>query len=162
MHPSSCQTPVMVETFSATIVDLFIQPHISVRKCFPTLHQWVWWSEIGLLLLHLFNTVHTLQLDDFALSLGTWICIRWMAERKKDGDEDSLTVIISLSLAEWLPLSVIQLHVWEEHTLMNTDILLTLTYYTSSLFKHEWKESVFFRLHIMFLPHNLSSSHFHP
>lgn len=101
MRWSGGKTPVMVET----VVDLFIQPHIYVRKCFPTFQRWVWWSEIGLLLLHLFNTVHILQLDDFALGLGTWICRGWMGESREEGWAKRWRTK-NLSLAEWLTLSV--------------------------------------------------------
>ena len=125
----------------AAIVDLFIRLHffMSGNAC-PHNHHRVCPSETGRLLLHLFNTVPTLQLNDSALSPGTWLCRGSMAERQVEGgrggrgEEDftlrlfctsssSLTGIISCSLAEWLSLSVTQLHVWLESTLMNTDSL---------------------------------------
>lgn len=50
----------------ATFVHLFIQPCVDVRKSLPAFHHWVLWSEICLLLFHLFNSSYI---------TAQWLCI---------------------------------------------------------------------------------------
>lgn len=71
VHHNSHDALVQLLDPGVPLADLFIPPHIYVKVLAHIPPLMVWWSEIGLLLLHLFNTVHTLQLNDFALNLGT-------------------------------------------------------------------------------------------
>lgn len=82
------QTPL-----GSAVADLFIPPWY---LCGDTLAHvpplMVWLSKVGLLLLHLFNTLYTLQLNDFAQSLGTRICRMQMGERCKTRMEEDEVV----------------------------------------------------------------------
>lgn len=68
---SACQTPEKMLCRSFWLI--YPASHLWEEKLTLVPSHWAWWSETGRLLLHLFITVHTLQLSDFTLSSKTWI-----------------------------------------------------------------------------------------
>lgn len=164
MHSSSCQTLVMVETFfrhnhwliypASHLCQEVLAEHSTTDSCglklasyyFTYLTQFTHYSSMTLHWAWGHEYVEATWLRNRSKGEEDEVEIKKFSEKDTHWDEDTP---LSNSDHYYYP-SVFLLHVWLDCTLMSADTLLTtLTYYTSSLFKHELKESVFFLCYIL-------------